>query len=175
MRRLTGAVAAATAVVLTTTACSGSDDGDKTDDEPSLGAPTTSAPDGDEKVEIRAAIAAYDRALVTVNRKQEVTPQLEAVTTEEWAEQLLTTYDNNLFSNGLQMVGRWRSEVRTVAVDGDNAEAAVCADGTKVYVVEGESIPSGAQSQGRRRGVIALVREDDGWQVDGNATEESQC
>jgi hypothetical protein len=73
------------------------------------------------------------------------------------------------------MVGRWRTDVRTVTVDGDNAEASVCADGTKVFVVEGESIPSGALSQGRRRGVVVLVREDDGWQIDGNSTEESQC
>lgn len=174
MRRLAGA-AAATAMVLTVTACSGSgDDADKSDDEPSLGASTTPA-SADDKAEIKAVIAAYDRALVTVNREQEVTPELEAVATDAWAEQLVTTYDDNLFSNGLQMLGRWRTEVESVTVDGDSAAADVCADGNKVFVVEGDSIPSGTQSQGRARGVISLVREDDGWQVDGNTTEEGLC
>ena len=79
------------------------------DDEPSLGAPTRRRGRADEQGRDQGGDRAYDRALVTVNRKQEVTPQLEAVTTEAWAEQLLTTYDDNLFSNGLQMVGRWRT------------------------------------------------------------------
>ena len=107
----------------------------------------------DDKAEIEAAVAAYDRALVTVNREQEVTPQLSAVATDAWAEQLVTTYDDNLFSNGLTMVGRWRTKVESVTIDGDSAEADVCSDGNKVYVVEGGgSIPSGTQSQGRSRG-----------------------
>lgn len=177
MRRLTGAVAAATATLLTLTACSGSDDeGGKSDDEPSLASPTTSASVADDEAEIEAAVAAYDRALVTVNREQEVTPQLSAIATDAWAEQLVTTYDDNLFSNGLTMVGRWRTEVETVTIDGDSAEADVCSDGNKVYVVEGGgSIPSGTRSQGRTPATISLVREDDGWQIDGNATEEGKC
>ncbi len=177
MRRLTGAAAAATATLLTLTACSGSDDdGGSSDDEPSLGSPSPSVPAADDKADIEAVIAAYDRALVTVNRAQQVTDQLSAVATDAWAEQLVTTYEDNLFSNDLTMVGRWRTEVEAVTVDGDSAEAQVCADGNKVYVVEsGGPIPSGAQSQGRSGGVISLVREDDGWQVDGNATGEGKC
>ena len=34
---------------------------------------------------------------------------------------------------------------------------------------------SGTRSQGRTPATISLVREDDGWQVDGNATEEGKC
>ncbi len=176
MRRLAGAVAAATATLLTLTACSGADDGDKSEDEPSLGAPTTSTPVADDEAEIEAAVAAYDRALVTVNRERSVTPQLSAIATDAWAEQLVTTYDDNLFSNGLTMVGRWRTTVESVTIDGDRAEADVCSDGNKVYVVEGGgAVPSGTRSQGRTAATISLVREDVGWQVDGNATEEGQC
>jgi hypothetical protein len=167
-----------TAALMTLTACSGSDDeGDKGEDAPSLGpSDKDTAPTADDKAEIETVIAAYDRALATVNRKHEVTPELDDVATDAWAEQLLTTYDDNLFSNGLEMVGRWRTKVSSVTVDGDTAEAEVCSDGTTVYVVEGGGpVPSGASNQGRTRAVISLVREDEGWQIDGNATEEAQC
>ena len=113
---------------------------------------------------------------MTVNREQAVTPQLSAVATDAWTEQLITNYEDNLFSNGLTMVGRWRTKVEAVTIDGDSAEADVCSDGNKVYVVEGGgSIPSGTSSQGRRPSTISLVREDAGWQVDGSATEEGKC
>ena len=105
-----------------------------------------------------------------------MTPELEAVTTDAWADQLFTTFDDNIFSNGLQMVGRWRTKVESVSVAGDSAEADVCSDGNKVYVVDrGAGIPNGAQSQGRSTGLISLVREDDGWQVDGNVIGEGKC
>ncbi len=54
-----------------------------------------------------AVIAAYDRALVTVNRDQRATAQLSDVAADAWVEQ--------------------------------------------------------------------LVREDDGWQIDGHATQEGRC
>ena len=152
----------------------GSDDeSPKTEDEPSQSSPTKSV---DDEAAIEDVVAAYDRALVTVNQQHDVTPQLTAVATDDWAEQLVTTYDDNLFANGLEMVGRWRSQVESVSVAGDQAEADVCSDGNKVYVVEGGgSIPSGTRSQGRTPAVISLVREDDGWQVDGNAIGEGKC
>lgn len=54
--------------------------------------------------------------------------------------------------------------------------ADVCSDGNQVHVVDrGAGIPNGAQSQGRSTGVIPLVREDDGRQVDGNVIEEGRC
>jgi hypothetical protein len=172
------ATVAITAALLTLTACSGSEDeDDKSDDAPSL-APSEedTAPPADDDAEIEAAIAAYDKALVTVNREHEVTPELSAVATDTWADQLVTTYDDNLFSNGLEMVGRWRTKVSSVTVDGDSAQAEVCSDGTKVYVVEGGGpVPSGASNQGRAPATVSLVREDEGWQIDGNATEEGRC
>jgi len=174
MRNAMCTLAAITAALLTLTACGGSDDeSPKTDDEPSQSTPTKSV---DDEAAIEGVVAAYDRALVTVNEQHEVTPQLTAVATDDWAEQLVTTYDDNLFSNGLEMVGRWRSQVESVTVDGDQAEADVCSDGNKVYVVDGGgSIPSGTRSQGRTPAVLSLVREDDGWQVDGNEIGEGKC
>ncbi|WP_322937604.1 nuclear transport factor 2 family protein [Nocardioides bizhenqiangii] len=177
MRRLTGTAAPAIALLLTMTACSDSgDDGDAGGDEPSLGSPTTSVASVDDKAEIKAAVAAYDRALVTINREKEVTPEFTAVATETWADRLLTTYNDNVFSKGLVMVGRWRTMVETVKVDGDTAEADVCIDGNQVYVVEdGESVGSGAQSQGRFPGSISLVRDSGGWKVDGADSTEGSC
>jgi len=167
-------LAAIAAALLTLTACGGSDDESPTTvAEPSQSTPTKSV---DDEAAIEDVVAAYDRALATVNERHEVTPQLTAVATDDWAEQLVTTYDDNLFSNGLEMVGRWRSQIESVTVDGDQAEADVCSDGNKVYVVEGGgSIPSGTRSQGRTPAVISLVREDDGWQVDGNEIGEGKC
>ena len=98
------------------------------------------------------------------------------MTTEAWADQLFRTFDDNIFSNGLEMVGRWRTTVESVRIAGESAEADVCSDGNKVYVVDqGAGIPNGARSQGRSTGVITLVREDDGWQVDGNVIGEGKC
>ena len=178
MRRLTGAAAVATAALLSLTACSGSDDDGRQERRRTVAriADASTGSTNDDKADIESAVAAYYRALVTVNREQDVTPQLSAVATDAWTEQLVTNYDDNLFSNGLTMVGRWRTKVEAVTIDGDSAEADVCSDGNKVYVVEGGgSIPSGTSSQGRRPSTISLVREDAGWQVDGSATEEGKC
>jgi hypothetical protein len=177
MRRLPATAAAMSTVLLLAAACSGSDgkdDSDNSGEGPSAG--STPASPREDKAAVVAAIAAYDQALVTVNREHGVTSELSAVATDAWAEQLVTTYDDNLFSNGLEMVGRWSTEVESVAIDGDSAKADVCSDGSKVYVVEGGGdVPRGTSSLGRTRGVIKLVREDDGWQVDGNASESGLC
>lgn len=171
------ATVAITAALLTLTGCGGNDDDpEETDDSPSFSQPSATAADKSDEADVKAAIRDYDRALVSFNREQEVTAELEAVATDAWADQLFTTYDDNIFSNGLEMVGRWRTIVQSVSVAGDSAEARVCNDGNKVYVVDqGAGIPNGAQSQGRSTGVISLVREDDGWQVDGNAIGEGKC
>jgi len=171
---------AVTAALLAFAGCSDGDgDSDKSDDKPDLSEPTvTEATDADQADEqdVKAAIRAYDKALVSFNRERGLTPDFEAVTTESWADTLLQNFDDNIFSNGLEMVGRWRTIVRSVSVAGDTADANVCSDGNKVYVVEqGGGIPNGAQSQGRSAGAISLVREDDGWQVDGNVTGEGKC
>lgn len=177
MRRQLCTAAALAAVLLTATACGGSDESDDAADEPSLGKPSPSETAVvDDETAIERTIAGYDRALVTINREKDVTPEFIAVATETWADRLLTTYDDNLFSNGLVMVGRWRTTVETVKVDGDTAEVDVCIDGNKVYVVEdGESIGSGAQSQGRFPGTVSLVRESGGWKVDGTDSTEGSC
>lgn len=180
MRRLRGAAAAATALLTTSTACSGSDD--RPDDGPGAARslpPTSIAPTAataDDRAAIKAVIAAYDRALVTVNREHALTPELDATATDAWAEQLITTYDDNLFSNGQEMVGRWRTEVASATVAGDTARAQACSDGTEVFVVaSGGDVPRGATSRGRTRVTISLVREDLGWQIDGYASDEGLC
>ncbi len=169
--------AAIMAALLTLTACSGTDVTDGSDEPPSPSqSPSATAAEKPDEAGVKAAIRDYNRALVSFNREQDVTPELEAVTTEAWADQLLTTYDDNIFSNGMEMVGRWRTIVQSVSVAGDSATAQVCNDGNKVYIVDrGAGIPDGAQSQGRSTGVIALVREDDEWKVDGNVIEEGAC
>lgn len=174
MRRGPG-IAAAIAVLLTATGCSGSETDDDKADPEAAPAPSPTAASAQDEADVVAVIAAYDRALVTVNREQAVTDQLEQVATDAWAAQLLSTYEDNVFSNGLVITGRQRTEVRSVAVDGDAAWAEVCSDGSRVYVVEAGSETDGAQSRGRTRGVITLVREAGGWQVDGNASEEGRC
>lgn len=171
------AAAVLAALLLVASGC-GSDDS-KSDgaDEPDLdpSSDTTTAPVDDETA-IKETIAAYDKALVTLNKEQDLTPALDDAATDEWARELVTTYDDNLFSRHLVMTGRWHTIVDSVAVDGDSAEAEVCNDGTRVYVIDrGGEIENGSASQGRTRGVLRLVREADGWQVDGNTNEEGSC
>lgn len=180
MNRLSGAIAL-TAVLVVSAACGESDAGDGTDDQPSLdGSSSTSEAAIDDAVDdeaaIEATIADYDRALVTVNRKHRLTPQLTAVATESWADELLATYDDNLFSKDLEMVGRWQTKVETVSVEGDAAEVEVCTDGNEVYVVEtGGDVPSGTLSQGRFPGTVSLVRESGTWKIDETESGEGPC
>ena len=167
-----------TAALLALVACSDDDGGGSTsDDEPSASEPAASPTEAGkaDTQEVKAVIRAYDEALAGFVIARAMTPELEAVTTERWAEQLLTTYDDNVFSNGLELVGQWRTTVRSVQVAGDTAEATACSDGTEVYVVEEGSGTDGATDQGRQTARISLVREDDGWQVDGNVTGEGKC
>src|SRR5436190_2282601 len=123
MRRLLATAAAMSMVLLTAMACSGSDDKDADQADAGSSAGSTPTSPREDKAAVVAVIAAYDQALVTVNRDHEVTSELSAVATDAWAEQLVTTYDDNLFSNGMEMVGQWRTEVESVAIDGDSAKA----------------------------------------------------
>ena len=167
--------AALAAVLLTATGCGGPDD--EADDGPDLGPSTPTTSSGvDDEAAIKATIADYDKALVTLNESQDVTPALEAAATDDWAQQLFSTYDDNLFAKKMVMTGRWHTVVDEVHVDGDRATAEVCSDGNKVYVIErGGTIPSGATSQGRVPGELTLAREDGAWQVAGSESEEGSC
>jgi hypothetical protein len=177
MTRAKCTAAAFTVVLLTLTACGGTDDdsGDTGSDEPSFDSPSESEPVDDEAA-IEQTLADYDQALVSMNREQELPAALTAVATDAWADQLFTTYDENFFDNGMALTGRWRTKVDDVTVDGDTAEAEVCIDGNRVYLIEiGGEIPSGAVSQGQSPGVISLVRDGTDWKVDGNKIEEGPC
>lgn len=173
MRRATRtALAVATAVAILT----GCSDDEKPDD-PAPAAPSASPTDaGPEDVRgVRQTLKVYDRALASFVESRSVTPELEEVTTEAWAEQLLRTYDDNIFSTDLEVVGRYRTDVRSVQVADDVAQAVVCADGSKVYVVERGAGTGGSEPRGRRVGTVALVNEDGTWKVDGYTTGENRC
>ncbi|WP_183092874.1 hypothetical protein [Nocardioides stalactiti] len=177
MGRALGTIAATAAVLLSLSACSGSDGDDDSGsgDEPSAEISSTLSP-REDKAAITAAIADYDKALVGFNDAQEVTDDLAAVTTEQWAGSLLTNYEDNLFSNDQQMIGRWRTIVGVITLDGNEAEARVCNDGSKVFVVDrGSDSTRGAQPRGRAPGTVALVLEEDGWKVDGYAVTDGLC
>lgn len=177
MRSAKCTAAACTAALLTLTACGGSGGGsdDTTGDAPSLDAPSSSVPVDDEAA-IEQTLAGYDQALASMNREQRMPRTLTAVATDAWADQLFATYTENFFDNGLTLTGRWRTKVDDITIDGDTAEAEVCIDGNRVYLIDiGGTIPSGAVSQGRSPGVISLVRDGAAWKVEGNQIGEGPC
>ncbi|NYG55120.1 hypothetical protein [Nocardioides perillae] len=172
-RRPVGALAAAL-LASALTGCGG-DDPVVLDEEP-VAAQPTEAPAVSDEQQLRDLVEAYDAALDEVQERGGDAAAFEGVLTADLAAEYSRNYTDNIYGNGMQMLGSWSFEVGDVEVDGDSATIEVCTDGTDVYVVPaGEGIGDGARNQGIAPQVLTAEQVDDGWLLAGAAAGGEAC
>lgn len=160
--------------------CGGGDDEQSdplvSSDSPSTTS-TSAAPDpaSDEQA-LRALIRRYDKALVRVIRTSAADGSLDKVATPGFAEESLGNYREQIYDEGLELVGDYKTEFESVQVDGDRAKVTVCSDGREVFIVkQGQEIPEGSTGQLRVPATFEAVRDEAGWLLDAVTNGSTEC
>ena len=145
-------------------------------DAPSASSTAEQPSDVEVERDVAATLKRYYKAVIAVNRTLGRGDALDDLTTARWRNELVGNYEKNFFSEGQQLVGRWRVDVDTIEADDDQATATVCVDGTEVYVVDvGERVGSGSTGQDRTVSTITLRRSGEQWKVDATERGDEAC